>query len=42
MSRKLEETISELKRANNQFQKDIEQKEKIENMRSEFLGNVSR
>lgn len=41
MSRKLEETISELKRANNQLQKDIEQKEKIENMRSEFLGNVS-
>ena len=40
MSRKLEETISELKRANNQLQKDIEQKEKIENMRSEFLGNV--
>lgn len=41
MSQKLEETISELKRANNQLQKDIEQKEKIENMRNEFLGNVS-
>lgn len=41
MSRKLEETISELKSANNKLQKDIEQKEKIENMRSEFLGNVS-
>lgn len=41
MSRRLEETISELKRANNQLQKDIEQKEKIENMRNEFLGNVS-
>ena len=41
MSKKLEETISELKRANNQLQKDIEQKEKIEVMRNEFLGNVS-
>lgn len=41
MSRRLEETVSELKRANNQLQKDIEQKEKIEDMRSEFLGNVS-
>lgn len=41
MSRRLEETISELKSANNQLQKDIEQKEKIEDMRNEFLGNVS-
>ena len=41
MSRQLEQTISELKTANNQLQQDIEQKEKIENMRSEFLGNVS-
>lgn len=41
MSRKLEKTVSELKRANHQLQKDIEQKEKIENMRTEFLGNVS-
>lgn len=41
MSKKLEETISELKSANNQLQKDIEQKEKIETMRNEFLGNVS-
>ena len=41
MSKKLEETISELKSANNQLQKDIEQKEKIETMRTEFLGNVS-
>ena len=41
MSQKLEMTISELKKANNQLQKDIEQKEKIENMRTEFLGNVS-
>lgn len=41
MSKRLEKTISELKSANNQLQKDIEQKEKIENMRNEFLGNVS-
>ena len=41
MSEQLEKTVSELKRANNQLQKDIEQKEKIEDMRNEFLGNVS-
>lgn len=41
MSKRLEETISELKTANHQLHKDIEQKEKIENMRTEFLGNVS-
>lgn len=41
MSQKLEETISELKSANHQLQQDIKQKEKIENMRTEFLGNVS-
>lgn len=41
MSKKLEKTISELKSANHQLQKDIEQKEKIEGMRTEFLGNVS-
>ena len=41
MSEKLESTISELKKANNRLQKDIEQKEKIEQMRNEFLGNVS-
>ena len=41
MSEQLEKTISELKRANNQLQKDIEQKEQMEEMRNEFLGNVS-
>ena len=41
MSEKLEQTISNLKEANYNLQKDIEQKEKRENMRSEFLGNVS-
>ena len=38
MSEQLEKTISELKSANNQLQKDIEQKEKMEEMRNEFLG----
>ena len=41
MSQRLEKTISELKSANNRLQKDIERKEKLENMRTEFLGNVS-
>lgn len=41
MSEKLESTISELKSANNSLLKDIEQKEKLEQMRNEFLGNVS-
>lgn len=41
MSKRLEATISELKKANNELKKDIEQKEKLEIMRTEFLGNVS-
>lgn len=41
MSEKLEETISELKNANYELQKDIEKKEQIEIMRTEFIGNVS-
>ena len=41
MSRKLESTISELKSANNKLQKDIEDKIKIDEMRKEFLDNVS-
>lgn len=41
MSARLERTVSELKRANNELKKDIEQKEKMEDMRNEFLGNVS-
>lgn len=41
MSSRLEKTISELKSANNQLQKDIEQKDRLEDMRNEFLGNVS-
>lgn len=41
MSEKLEKTISELKIANNELLQDIERKEKTEEMRTEFLGNVS-
>ncbi len=41
MSKKLEQTISDLKKANYKLQKDIEQKEHMESMRKEFLGNVS-
>ncbi len=41
MSEELEKTVSELKNANYELQKDIEKKEKIELMRSEFIGNVS-
>ena len=41
MSEQLEKTISELKSVNNQLQKDIENKERIDQMRQEFLNNVS-
>lgn len=41
MSERLESTISELKKANNRLLEDIEQKDKLEKMRNEFLGNVS-
>ena len=41
MSETLEKTISELKTANNELQKDIEKKEQIDEMRKEFLSNVS-
>lgn len=41
MSEKLEQTISGLKQANYELQKDIERREKLETMRTEFLGNVS-
>lgn len=41
MSMKLESAVSELKQANNSLKKDIEKKEKLEQMRNEFLGNVS-
>ena len=41
MSETLERTISELKTANNQLQNDIEEKIQIDEMRKEFLSNVS-
>ena len=41
MSKELEQTISELKTANNELKKDIEKKERIDDMRKEFLSNVS-
>ena len=41
LSQTLETTISELKSANNELLKDIEKKEKIDEMRKEFLSNVS-
>ncbi len=41
MSTQLETTISELKSANNELQRDIEDKIKIDKMRKEFLDNVS-
>lgn len=37
----LEKTISELKSANNELQQDIEKKTEIDEMRKEFLSNVS-
>lgn len=41
MADTLEVTISELKTANNELQKDIERKNEVDEMRKEFLSNVS-
>lgn len=41
LSEALEKTISELKTANNELQQDIRKKEQIDEMRKEFLANVS-
>lgn len=41
LSHTLEKNISDLKAANNELQKDIEKKEQIDEMRKEFLSNVS-
>lgn len=41
LSKTLETTISELKSANNELQRDIEKKSRIDEMRKEFLSNVS-
>ena len=41
LAEKLEETISELKSANNELQSDNERKTQIDEMRKEFLSNVT-
>lgn len=41
LSDSLEQTISELKTANNELQRDVEKKEAVDEMRKEFLANVS-
>lgn len=41
MSEKLERNISQLKSANIELQKDIENKNKIDESRREFLSNIS-
>lgn len=41
LSEKLEETISELKSANNELKSDIQNKIQIDEMRKEFLSNVT-
>lgn len=41
LSDKLKETIGELKSANNELQKDIEEKIQVDEMRKEFIANVS-
>ncbi len=41
LSEKLEDTISDLKSANNQLQTDIEQKVQVDEMRKDFLSNVT-
>ena len=41
LSEKLEESIGELKTANNQLQRDIEEKIRIDETRKDFIANVS-
>ena len=41
LSVKLRQTMSDLQTANNELKKDIEKKEELENMRMEFVSNVS-
>lgn len=41
LSEKLEQTISELKSANNELQIDIERKTQVDEVRKEFLSNVT-
>ncbi len=41
LSDSLEHSISDLKTANNELRRDIEKKEKLDEMRQEFIGSVS-
>ena len=41
LSERLEKTIGDLKKANNELEHDIRKKEEIESMRSDFISNVS-
>lgn len=41
MSEKLEATIGQLRKNNNQLEKDIEEKSKIDDMRKQFISDVS-
>ena len=41
MSETLEKTISELKTANNELQRNLDEKTRVDDMRREFLSNVS-
>ena len=41
LSSSLEKSVSELKTANNELKRDIEKREQIDEMRKEFLANVS-
>lgn len=41
LSERLEATIKDLKEANNELQKDIQHKVEIDNMRTDFISNVS-
>ena len=41
MSEQLERTIAELKTANNELKKDIDEKNRIDEMRKDFIANVS-
>ena len=41
MSDKLEETINELRKNNDELERDIKQKSKIDEMRTQFISDVS-
>ncbi len=41
LSERLEETIGELKQANSELMRDLQRKEELDSMRSDFISNVS-